>query len=67
MKRKLALEKRSRPQRLFDISWNSKAVVDTSLIEGSSMDGKENISQPMEQTEQLLSPTNTSVTVKPQA
>ncbi len=67
MRRKLALDKRSRPQRLFDRSWNSNAAVDTSLIEGSGMDGKENISQPMGQTEQLLSPRNASVIAKPQA
>ncbi len=68
MRRKLALDKRSRPQRLLDRSWHSNAAVDTSLMGGSSMDGKENISQPMGQTEQLLSsPRNASVTVKPQA
>ncbi len=67
MRRKLALDKRTRPQRLLDRSWQSNAAVATSLIEGSSMDGKENISQLMGQTEQLLLPRNASVTVKPQA
>ncbi len=68
MRRKLALDKRSRSQRLLDRSWQSNAATDTLSMEGSSMDGKENISQSMGQTEQLLSsPRNASVTVKPQA